>query len=586
MNTTSLKILIALSGALMPFLMITSAHADGTMTAAQKYIERIKKSSNVTPVGIDSFGDSLDLSSGAMEFKSTDIDVAGNSDLPVRLQRSLVVEDKTHGGGADLGGFGIAGNLDIPYVEGVFSENGWQVAGGNPNARCTMYTSPPDYYYIQHSDYWNGNWLHIPWIGSQAMLIGPAGSLPRLPGSAPIVTKNFWAFKCQSSTKNGYPGESFEAISPEGKKYYFDWAVTKGYSAFSKRYGNYAHTTAFLPRVKVYFLVTRIEDRFGNWVNYSYSGDKLQGITASDGRFIHIDSWNGNNIAHVSSSIGSWSYTYGSNSMLTTQPDGSHWKYASTGALRVDPIPPLPYYDGGQAPRCPEPEVSSGDYSLAISQPSGATASYGFTVIRHHISNVPNLCNDFIDEQLNSYAYLTIPNFSDTLTLVSKVIDGPGLRVMKWTYSYLYKGAPGAFQDACTKSPGTFLCPETRSTEVLGPKGSYKLYTFGNMFNKTSGQMMKLEEGSFTGTSPDIQVVINMTTTDDYVLDNQVATYPFPDQAGLTGSSNLDRAVMSLLRPLKQKQLTLDGRTFTKTIGAFDVFARPTQVTKSSTPSS
>lgn len=583
MKITPAKILIVLSIVIMTFSMMTTAYAQGTIRADQKYIEAIKKSSSVTPVGVDSFGDNLDLSSGSVGFKWTDIDVPGNSSLPVRLQRSLTIEDKTLAG-ANFGGFGAGGNLDIPYLKGVFSSSGgWQVAGNSPNARCSMFGNPPDYSAILSSDYWSGNWMHIPWAGDQVMLSNPASVLPTLSGAAAITTKTFWAFKCLPSTQNGYPGEAFIAISPQGDKYYFDWVVTQPYSALSKRYGNYAHSTAILSRAQVYFLVTRIEDRFGNWVNYTYSGDKLQKITASDGRFIQIDSWNGNNIATVSSSIGSWSYAYGTNSMTTTQPDGSHWQYTSTGDLQVVPTPSLPVYTGG-TPNCPAPEPSTGDYSLAVTQPSGATATYTFTVMRHDKSNVPRLCNVFINDQLTTYDYLTIPNFSDTLTLVSKTITGPGLPSMQWTYNYIDQGGP-AFADVCANSPPPVVCPPTTTTEVVGPNGSYKRYIFGNMFDETSGQLMEVDEGYETGSSPNTQVVINKTATYDYVLDSDLTNEPFPGSVGFPGSHNFDDATMDLLRPLKQKQITLDGRTFTTSVMAFDVFGRPTQVTKSSAPS-
>ena len=104
-----------------------------------------------------------------------------------------------------------------------------------------------------------------------------------------MMTKNFWAFACTSSTKNGYPGEGFVAISPKGEKYYFDWVVSRPYSALSKRYANYAHSTARMGRLAVYFLVSRIEDRFGNWVSYTYSGDKLSQITSNDGVVDMVD---------------------------------------------------------------------------------------------------------------------------------------------------------------------------------------------------------------------------------------------------------------------------------------------------------
>ena len=587
MKSSSVKVLVVLSSIIFMLLIVTEACAQATIRTDQNYIEALKKSRGITPIGVDSFGDNVDLESGSVTFKWTDIDIPGNNSLPVRLQRSLVVEDQSLGGSADLGGFGAAGSLDIPYLKGVFSSSGgWQVAGSSPNARCSNYNPPPDFNYIQSSDYWSGNWLHIPWAGDQEMLVSPASALPKLSGGAPIITKNFWAFECLPSTKNGYPGEGFIAISPQGDKYYFDWAVTKSYSALSKRYGNYAHSTAFLSRSEVYFLVTRIEDRFGNWVTYTYNGPNLQKITASDGRFIQIN-WGGANIATVSSSIGAWSYAYSANSMTTTQPDGSHWKYVSTGALLITPVANLPLYtivlspDG--TPFCPEPEVSIGDYGLSVTQPSGATATYTFTVVRHREANVPKMCNAFLDESLQDYTYLTIPNFSDTLTLISKSISGPGLLNMLWTYSYA--GGGFGFASDCAMGYGPAVCNPLETTEVTGPGSTFKRYMFGDLFNETTGQLMEVDEGYVTGPSTSPQTVINKTTTYSYVLDSDLASEPFPGQVGYTGSSYQDNALSALLRPLKKKQIILDGRTFTSSVGSFDVFGRPTELTKTSSPS-
>lgn len=578
--------LVTLGAILLAFIS-TQMNAHAEIRADQKYIEPIKKSSGITPVAIDSFGDSIDLSTGSVEFKWTDIDVPGNNSLPVRLQRSLVIEDK-EASASELGGFGAAGNIDIPYLKGVFPTTGWQVDGANPNARCSMYGAPPALTQISASDYWNGNSMHIPWEGDQMMLSGPAAPLPQPAGGTTIMTKKFWAFKCSPSTKNGYPGEGFIALSPEGDTYYFDWVVSKNYGRFSKRFGNYAHSTATMDRKLVYFLVTKIEDRFGNWVSYEYSGDKLSRISSSDNRYIQIDSWNGGNIASVSSSVGTWTYAYAPNSLVTTQPDGAHWQYVSSGALDVEPTPALPLYTGyvgpdGQ-PRCPAPEPSSGNYGLAVTQPSGATATFTFTVMRHGKNNIPKLCNSFIDEGLMSYRYLTIPNFSDTLTLVSKSVTGPGLATMQWTYTYVGGGIGLAFEDICSDPPTPLACPKTKATEVRGPERSFRRYTFGKMYKLNSGQLLQVDEGYETGSSPNVQAVILKTTMNEYMTAAEVSTQPFPDRVGSPGSYRFDDVEMASLRPLKQARVTQDGATFTNTRSNFDVFARPKQVTKSSAP--
>jgi hypothetical protein len=557
----------------------------------QKYIETIKKSEGITPIGIDSFGENMDLSSGSVEFKWTDIDIPGNSALPVRLQRSLVIQD-TVNSAQELGGFGSAGNLDIPYLQGLFSSStGWQVNGANPNARCSMAANGQPSFSgssLTPADYSNGNSLHIPWAGDQAMLTNPATSLP-LPGGTPVtlITKNFWVFRCLATTKNGTPGEGFMAISPNGEKYYFDWVVNRSGGKLTKRIANYGNGTVSITRTHVFFLVSRIEDKSGNWVNYTYIGDKLNRISASDGRYIQIDAWNGNDIASVSSSVGSWSYVYASNSLVVTQPDLQHWTIASTGLLEIQPTPSLPAYAG--RPTCPTPDTSNGNYSLAVTQPSGATATFYFGVVRQFKSNVPRLCNSFIDGGLSSYQYLTIPNFSDSFTLLSKTISGPGLGGMQWQYSYAGSG-PEAFKDVCSDPPSEFACPKTRSTTVRGPERSYKRYTFGNMYDLNSGQLWELVEGYEKGVAPNIQVVIQRVTTHDYVTVDDVDTQSFPDKVGTPLHNRLDYSELARLRPEKRMQIVQDGRAFTRAIASgcvgtaycFDVFARSTRAIKSS----
>ncbi len=85
-------------------------------------------------------------------------------------------------------------------------------------------------------------------------------------------------------------------------------------------------------------LVSRVEDRFGNWLTYAYSGDLVTDIRASDGRHVAIAYVDGgpriSSITVDGGAAGSrtWTYTYTKStanivySLTTvTQPDGSAW---------------------------------------------------------------------------------------------------------------------------------------------------------------------------------------------------------------------------------------------------------------------
>jgi len=546
----------------------------------QKYLERVQQSQDIGKYSASSFGEQLNLKNGSVEFNWTDIDIPGNSKLPVRLQRSLVVEDQSAGRSGSLGGFDVGGSIDLPYLKGVFSTAGWQVENTNPNARCSVPGSPPSPTAIPSRDFWSGNWMHVPWAGDQLMLSASGSSLPT-PGngtSYPWVTKDFWRLSCTSTTKNGYPGEGFIALSPEGDKYYFDWAVTKTHPGLSKRIGNYS-ASAYMDRVVVFFLVSRIEDRFGNWVTYTYNGSQLQRIEASDGRYIQISGVSGANITTIESSVGNWGYAYSTGLLTVTQPDGSQSRYAQTGDMIAVPTPALPLYDG--TPSCPLPEPSTGAFTYQVTLPSNATATYAFSVARHWIHNVPKICNSFLDAAgpSTSYQFLSIPNFSDSFTLTTKSISGPGLLARSWTYTYDIGAQPLAFESRCAASTGT-VCAKTIQTEVREPEGDMQRHTFGAWYLYNSGQDMGVESGSLVGTGTSQTFNILSKTENEYVTTEEVAAMPFPDQVGPTALN--DYVANAGLRPLKRRTITQQGETFQWVVNTFDGLARPVSVTRSS----
>lgn len=555
----------------------SKAQASGL--AEQKYVEAISRSNNVTPFALDDFGEKINLKDGGARFEWVDIDIPGNSSLPVRLQRSRLIEDARTL--SALGGFGLGGSFDVPYLSGVFPSAGWQVNGTIPNNRCSDPKAPPAATAnVFASDYWTGNSLHIPGDGEQLMLAQPSSVIPAVTDGQtyPWITKNFWRFRCLATTKNGYPGEAFLALSPTGEKYYFDWVVTKSRGFFSKMYANYgARSSASMYVVR--FLVSRIEDRHGNWVNFTYSGDLLDSIVANDGRYIQVTGVSGGNITSVSSSVGNFTYAY-SGGTTVTRPDGSTWVLSDTGLPWVDAPDFLPVYM--QTPRCPLPDLSAGDYQMSIKAPNGAVASYVFKVKRHFRHNIPKECMMYIgqDGLFQSYQFLKTPNFSDSLTLMSKSISGPGLPAMQWTYEYGIGASPMAFEDVCS----TTGCGDSMITKIHGPNGQLETYKFGAKYQINENQLLEVAKGKESGTAPNVVETIYKRTRYSYVQASEVSSYPFPSLVGYELISASDHDAVAGLRPLKITEIVLDGKTFTNSVSAFDVFARPTQVVKTSTP--
>ena len=70
-----------------------------------------------------------------------------------------------------------------------------------------------------------------------------AGSNPKIPNVQDgrtyyWTTQGFYKVTCLPSTKNGYPGEAFLAVSPDGVRYYLDWAVQRDTTSLKKPYLN------------------------------------------------------------------------------------------------------------------------------------------------------------------------------------------------------------------------------------------------------------------------------------------------------------------------------------------------------------
>ena len=97
----------------------------------------IKSRESVAALGLDLFGDQVNLANGALSFSATEGQVPGNSKLQVGIGRTYVAGNRkgvavlSTGGTMDLP-FGDW-DLVVPRLSGVFAPN-W------PNARCSAIT--------------------------------------------------------------------------------------------------------------------------------------------------------------------------------------------------------------------------------------------------------------------------------------------------------------------------------------------------------------------------------------------------------------------------------------------------------------
>lgn len=538
------------------------AHADRSVP--EDFATQMPGSDHTASLGPDVFGDSTDLYSGATRFVVTDVSLPGNSDLPVVLQRSLEASDS--GLGIDYSPYGMPDTFmtwtryEVPHINGVYPD-GWVASVGYDasNQRCSLTSGPPEIKdgkglmgSWERHEYWHGNHLYLPESGSQLMLAANTTNAPTDGPTYVWSTKDHWYFSCLPTTANGQPGEAFVARSPDGKTYYFNHLVNWRPVATLRKFDE-EDDEMVMGRDEYRMLLTRVEDRFGNWVQYTYSGKDLTAITANDGRQLTMTyAAPGGALTSVTDGTRTWTYNYTSG-VRVTFPDSTVWQSAVSGpGIRRNN---LGHPDGSVS--C-DGATYTGELTLTIQQRSGAFGTFVFRPLRRGVSHV--FYNPYASDPCPH-----IPKNFDNIALYSKMITGSGLTNATWTY--VYGPANGCFAGSSgpwNSTPCMPSSPTTRYVEVYGP-GVFTRYTFGNRWEDTDGALLLTE----TGASP------TSILRSDAV---NWQTFPAPGYIPqIAGGSQLS----AIVRTIGTQTITQDGAAHTTTNSNWDAYFNPQTVVES-----
>lgn len=572
-----------------------------TVTSEDEYAKRLGNSSAIEPLSNSLAGEEVSLYTGATAFSIVDVAVPGNDALPVELRRRLTIEDPGVYKGA-LGGIG-EWSLDVPYIHGIFAEGqGWKVIGSNPDARCTTQAIPntsfegstPGAY---SNLVWDGYYLNIPGQGDNELLKNNRNAVPAAEASFPWVTTARQIVGCLPSARN-YPGEGFVVRAPDGTSYTFDYVISRQASSVSDvsrvrlGFGGGATFSTIIPRVHMYMMATKTEDRFGNSVNYEYVGTELRRIYASDGREIILN-WTAGNLTSVVANGRTWSYSYrnglipyGTSAALdmVTLPDGSSWRYSVAGELRKGAI----FRDDGPAPtslcQFDVDRAPGSDFTYTIVSPSGAKVDFLFSYSARSRTRVPTTCQ----ETVGAPRYPDVNAVFYQWALVKKTLAGPGLMPAEWTYGYgstasgTYYRAPWPKPDFSTLE--TYIpggdCANCSVSGVLrvSEPGRVVDYEYGAQYAVNEGRLLSKtvrQKGTLAVVSKEIY---------QYLPDSQISAQPFADNIGRSLLPIWERPMAARQRPVVVTYINQDGVTFSKAINAFDSFMRPVSVTESNTP--
>lgn len=587
-----------MSAVLTYMLMAQHALAQTDTLGDGTYRSAIEKAQGRPGEGASSLGESWDPDTGITTFRHVDLSLPGTGPTIVLARNYTNGEYKD----VRLTPWTVGDwTLSIPRIEttatqpvsGTTSPGEYWVVeqpGSDKYKRCTKFGAPVNVFNMDTQ--WFGGFFLVDENGARQTVLRRDPSNPVMPTTAPFpgatstypaVTRKGWQIGCTATTTNGQSGEGFVAISTNGTKYYFTHLVHNSLLTLKEMdYGT--GTVVRQGRMLATMYVTKIEDRFGNTVNYIYSGSKVTSIEASDGRKVTI-AWRADapvidSFSVIDSQSGAalrtWSYGYDltdpSFPLLNTvtNPDGSQWKFQGMSAFNMPTGLVMPVKCGVRTAN----SSTTPSATAVVTAPSGLIGSFGAGSVIRAYSGAQAGCYPL--QEGSSELYESSVLFRSYRGLISKTLSGPGISSATWNYRYSTAQA-STTTDACY-SAGT--CVSTHWAKEIAPTGNYVQYTYTNkQLDKREGLPLIVEAYSASDAK--------MKATEYlYASYNQG---PWPQRVG--GRPELDASMPngvdtaeSYIVPISKTTITQQGTSFAKTVNTFDAFARPLNVTKASSP--
>ena len=538
----------------------------------------LNEAKNVAPsTAQGTFGDSFSPYNGSVVFNVADIIIQGNSGLPVQFRRSFDVVDRSDTMGR-IGGMGDW-DIDVPFLSSTFLEGDywsatWPGTNQKTSSRCSATEAPLSVPPFHTSDFWGGVTLHVPGEVNEILLISnPAISPNPQDGfSYPWVSRSFWTARCLPQTTNGYAGEGFLVVSPMGVKYTFTHMTERDSTLVSGSMSG----TQVKDRTKFFLLATRVEDRFGNFVSYSYNQYGLPvSITSNDGRQI-ILTYTGSLLQSAQTSDGRyWSYSYSNNKLVqVTSPGGSKWQYSIIeGELKSYGPTADEYEPHGNCEHKPSSLRRDGYFTYRVTTPFGAVGTFEFVVRGHPRDGTPKNCSGWGFTGATADSRLDFPNYFFSFSLMKKTIVGPGMAEAIWTYPY-----PGFMRGKFKNDCAGATCPRSRNVAVLNPDGTKDEYIVGTRWFENEGLLLGIRKNVVGGAAA--EDITYSYVTDDFPN----AAFPYSQKVGNVPNAlkHTDNAAASYIYPKVSTTIRRDGVVFRQRAEMLDQYGRPLRVVRES----
>jgi hypothetical protein len=527
--------------------------------ASEDIFARLNTEFTVSPHTTDLLGDQVDVNNGNVMFRNTDIVIPGNGlGLDIVISRTLKSAANSYSSHNMMGDW----TLDFPAIQTTLLRNSSRYSGSwGLGHECSGSLEPgPISNYgsvFESHEYWNGDSLQLPGGNSAKLLknngyLAPSGTYKR-------VTQSNWKFSCFNRADG--KGEGFIGYAPNGLKYTFDKlrlilakSIVKDFKATS--------------RYNAFMLATKVEDRFGNFINYNYTGNNLTSITTSDSRtvtFSYNHPTKSNLITSISFNGRTWNYSYLPTTngqyylFKATRPDGKFWNY-NLYKLVYTPQPTMNTTDG--AMECGIGTGSIG-YTVSLTHPDGITGTFQFEAQLHGRSNVEKYANGggVNVKPVQSRCYVNH-------ALAQKTLSGADVDPLTWDYTY--SGNQGTW--TTTSPTSSYLLPSSapvdrenhKSTTVEAPDGSKTIYYYNRDFSSfKEGSLIVVDKYDTNGTT------LLSRTESNFVASSAIGS----DEVLFENSEPNNKRIMQSSSVISK----VDGstNTYTTTYNTFDIYGNP-----------
>ncbi|MDH5824287.1 colicin D domain-containing protein [Luteimonas sp. RD2P54] len=452
---------------------------------------------------------------------------------------------------------------ELPYIEGTYGkDSGWVVGtpGNYSNQRCShpsaaagapvIRSTKPPINNFNREEYWNGNSLVVP--GGEGGVIRPIDADESRPSGMDVrwATNSGWRFTCYQLASGG---EGFVGHSQNGDKLYFGAPVADT-EVFQIMNSFAPYNDTWIEVVSYRMYLTRIEDRFGNWVKY-----EPHQVTSSDGRTIAIER-SGSNVLYKT---GGRTWTVSGSGV--SNPDGSSWSLTRSGQFGW--VGYQQAFENTCRSAQAIPSSIGGVVTITVIAESGVKGVFRVEPRKHGYSFVPYRC--YVNTpphgpgKEGGHSYPDQSNYMDQVSLVSRSVEAAGVQPYQEAIDYgplnaCYQSGSVTPPDQCQSTS-----PTTRTVTVTRSDGHVRKLVYGNRWGQNAGLLLSEQIGS--------------TRRTDH-------SYTYLNERVPRGYGKRQYHYnMHEYRVARRSNTTISqqGTVFVYNVEAFDSFARPTRVTRS-----